>query len=76
MTFSVALEERTNPMMHDSSYAILQECCFLLSCYNGCATKVSLSFLGDKSILLKTGSKVFMHCDKVEGYWLSQLIDI
>jgi hypothetical protein len=53
-----------NPMMHKVSYAILQECCFLLSYCKGRATKGSLSFLGDKSILLKDGSKVFMHCDK------------
>jgi hypothetical protein len=63
-TLSVALEEMTHPTMHDAFYAISQECCFLLRCCNGRGTKGSLSFLGDKSILLKAGSKVFMHRDK------------
>jgi hypothetical protein len=62
--FSVTLEEMTDPTMQDTSYAILQECSIFLICCNGCATKGSLSFLGDKSILLKAGSKVFVHCGK------------
>jgi hypothetical protein len=63
-TFSVASEGTTDPTTHDASYATSQECRFLLSCCNGRATKGSLSFLGDKSILLKAGSRVFVHRDK------------
>jgi hypothetical protein len=63
-TYSVALEETIDPTTLDASYAIPQECRFLLSCCNGRATKGSLTFLDYKSILLQSGSKVFVHRDK------------
>ena len=63
-TYSVASEEAIDPTKLDASYATPQECRFLLSCCSGRATKGSLSFLGDGSILLQSGSKVFVHRDE------------
>jgi len=62
--YSVASEATIDPTTLDATYAISQECRLLLSCCNGRATKGSLSFLGDKSILLQSGAKVFVHRDK------------
>ena len=63
-TYSVASEEAIDPTKLDASYATPQECRFLLSCCSGRATKGSLSFLGDGSILLQSSSKVFVHRDE------------
>lgn len=70
--FSVASEETIDPTL-DASYEIPQECRFLLNCCNGLATKGSVSFLGDASILLKSGSKVFVHRDE-DGKVLAMVI--
>jgi hypothetical protein len=58
--FSIATEETNDPTTLAVSYAVQKECRILLSCCNGPATKYSLSYLGDESILLKSGSKVYV----------------
>ena len=58
--FSIAMEETIDPTTLPVSYAVQNECRFLLWCCNGPATKYSLSYLGDESILLKSGSKVYV----------------
>jgi hypothetical protein len=58
--FSIATEEMIDPTTLAVSYAIQNECRILLSCCNGSATKYSLSYIGDESILLKSGSKVYV----------------
>ena len=60
--FSVVTEEITDPMK-DESYSAMQESRFLLACCPN-YSKYSVSFLGDKSVLVKSGSKGFVHRDK------------
>jgi len=57
---SIVSEKAIDPTT-DTSYSTVQESRFLLICCNN-ATADSVSFLdGDKSILVKSGSTLFMH---------------
>jgi len=58
--FSIATEETIDPTTLPVSYVVQKECRILLRCCNGPATKYSLSYSGDESILLKSGSKVYV----------------
>ena len=70
--FSIVTEE-TIDLMNDLSYSAMQESRFSLDCCNNVA-KDSFSYLGDKSILMKSGgSKVFVHRDK-DGNVLAMVV--
>ena len=69
--FSIVTEE-TIDLMNDLSYSAMQESRFLLACCKNVA-KDSFSFLGDKSILMKSGSKVFVHRDN-DGNVLAMVV--
>mmetsp|Transcript_40241 Transcript_40241/g.85688 ORF Transcript_40241/g.85688 Transcript_40241/m.85688 type:complete len:138 (-) Transcript_40241:953-1366(-) len=62
LLFSIVEERMVDPMK-DKSYSAIEESRFLLAFCND-AAKDSLSFLGDKSILIKPGSTVLVHRDK------------
>jgi len=60
--FSIVAEKFIDPVI-DTSYSAVQESRFLIS-FCGEVSKESLSFLGDERILMKSGSKAFVHRDK------------
>lgn len=70
--FCIASKETIDPLK-DVSCLVEQESRFLLTCCNTYVTKDSWSFLGDKRILMKSGSKVFVHRDK-EGNVVAMVV--
>ena len=71
--FSVATEKTIDPM-NDSSYSVDQESQFLIHCFSSNhRTENSLRLLESNNIMMKSGSKVFLHRDK-DGKVLAMVV--
>lgn len=64
--FSVALEQTVDEAGGES-YSVRNESRVLVKCCESHATTDSMTFLGDESIVMKSGSKVFVQRDEDEN---------
>ena len=61
--FNIATEEAIDPL-RDVAYSVQQESHFLSICCNNNVAKDSWTYIGDRCIVMKSGSKVFVHRNK------------
>ena len=70
--FSIASEETFDPE-EAIPYSVVQESRFLVTCFKGNARRETWSFLDDKNIHVKSGSKMLVQRDK-EGKILAIIV--